>query len=112
MFWWFRRLTGPPILRSARAPEDVLGRLEACGIRLNDRYSYDSIFVTQDCEPDQRGRRNFERSGNVLDLLMRMGDERWEPGTCEDLPRASVDIWHCDYERIENHGDYKIIVDT
>ncbi len=44
-------------------------------------------------------------------ILCVMGAEQWEPETFRPLPWLSPDVWHFDFEAIEDHGHYKAIVE-
>ena len=76
-----------------RSLEEMLDVVARCGIRLRDQVSESSLWPPQSAE-----RRQIEKGGFET-LLIAMIEH-------------SDDVWHFDTEAINDHGDYKEIVDN
>ena len=85
--------------------EVIIGLIEAAGIRFKSDAARQAVLLEV---PD------YVKSGaNIAEaLLCAMGDEQLDEETFEQKPWLSDDVWHFDYEAIEDHGAYKSIVEN
>ncbi len=100
-----------------RSLEDMLDKLSGCGIRLREGAGPDALLRDTSRFEAAVTRAGLE-AGGFLTVLIAMGDEGTliEPGhsaaiNVSILPPPSDDVWHFDAECIEDHGDYKWIVE-
>jgi hypothetical protein len=93
---WFTKL------RSKRSAEELLAALAECGISARSAAAASAISI-------ELGSR-FD--GKYDTLLAALGDLPFDPATYELLEPYSDDVWHFDYEAIEDEGAYKAIVEN
>jgi hypothetical protein len=56
---------------------------------------------------------NAAHGANVAEgILCALGGEQYDPASLETKPWLSNDVWHFDYEAIEDHGAYTSIVEN
>ncbi len=79
--------------------ENKLKILESCGLKLSEPFSVNDLLLSWD-------RSQFEEVGFDLVLVGLGMTEENEPWRYH-----SVNLWHFDTECIEDHGDYKRIVE-
>jgi hypothetical protein len=80
--------------------EEQLRILEECGIRLLPGKTVDDLLAARD--DLSRDRAAFEAEPFRL-AVVALGVGEWQD------ERLSEDVWHFDFEFIEDHGDYEII---
>ena len=78
---------------------EMISTLANCGIRLRGEAAHSAVVSEFAGEPP-----NYDL------LLALVGDVPFDPDTFEELAPYSDDVWHFDYEAIEDHGAYKSIV--
>jgi len=93
--WFLRAKPGP-------SAEELLGRLAELGI--SARNSKAVLAVREQVGEGFKGRYDI--------LLAALGDVPFDISTYESQEPYSNDVWHFDYEAIEDHGAYKFIVEN
>jgi hypothetical protein len=91
--------------------EEKLAQLAGLGITLRDGMTIESLFREASKTDAEALRALLEKRGYEL-LLAELGGELCDPTSFEHRGWLSDDVWHFDGECINDHGDYKNIVDS
>jgi hypothetical protein len=97
MFRFFRKKT--------KAPEDLIFELAGMGFNLNSPEAKTRLLA-------ELRDADTEDSSTLASVLALMADEQYDPDSDTILPWLSDDAWHFDFEAIEDHGAYKLIVEN
>ena len=98
MFGWFKKSRSASI-------EDTIASLAEAGFRCKSTVAQQSVI-----NEVAGSKESFAKS--TEGILCIMGDKQLDPETFEPMPWLSDDVWHFDYEAIEDHGAYKPIVEN
>jgi hypothetical protein len=89
--------------KKSKTPEELIRELENSGFQFNSESAKQAALLELD-----------DYSGNGVDAfeatLCAMGDEQYDLEEDKLLPWLSDDVWHFDFEAIEDHGAYVSIV--
>ena len=87
----------------ARKLTDLLMDIESAGVMCSSEAARKQVLSEVEAQTGGQG-------APAEAILCAMGDEQYDAKAHQVLPWLSEDVWHFDYEAIEDHGHYKSIV--
>jgi hypothetical protein len=92
-------------LKKKQSPQQIIGLLESVGFSFASEKAKNSV-MEELAEFDGKGAAAVEAA------MCCMGDEQFDMDTDTIMPWLSEDVWHFDFEAIEDHGAYVSIVNN
>ncbi len=89
--------------KKAKTPETLINELGTVGLGFNSEKAMQT-FTEEVADFEADGLSQFEFA------LCIMGDEQYDSDNDKVLPWLSNDVWHFDFEAVEDHGSYIDIV--